>query len=271
MKSLEIQDDDGASSSVPPDDSLAGEEEDDRQVEVHILQSGQIEFSAPSTSANIDSSNITDMAPSTISSPFLSGSSNTISQEKSSLLKEQEIEQSRPERTRNLVVNEPAMVTPLTSQLSPIKEPPLIIRRNHHSATVTPVTKIPQDPTQQEVSLPETACTMHSDSTPKRRHSERTSNKNGDTRGPYNLRQKQKLSPTADALPSAKRTRHSDVTSSTASETQTSPELGRGEADPSQWTVEEVITFISNVPHCDYSHVFREHVCVLYEYPPPPI
>lgn len=83
-----------------------------------------------------------------------------------------------------------------------------------------------------------------------------STDKTSPKRGAYNLRHKQ--TPSTDITPPlAKKSKHVDDTAPGLSEL----EYDNGmDTDPLQWGVDDVIRFISGVPRCNYTEVFREHV-----------
>lgn len=321
VKDLEIQDDDDDVNDLPILDAqaLVSEEEKSQQVEVHVLQSGQINFAAPSKCAdaeccNSDTEISHDKDSATkdvgnISSASIDNYDQKQEDHTSLVSEEQHVSPSKrttsldkseqainlqppsvnphPNTTMNSHVQPPLCSTSMAQipQPSAIKEPPLIIRRNctsrHHIASVakidqstsqlssrvasTSTTALDTDaPSAKTTTLPTALDTETTDKSQKQvrrssRLSLRTNNIGESTsrNEAYKLRRKQKLSSSSTSPPSAKRSRHSEVSS-------TSPmvhsELDKNESNPMNWGIEEVVQFISSVPRCDYAQVFREHV-----------
>lgn len=301
MKDLEIQDDVDDNVSILDNHSLAAEEKS-QQVEVHVLQSGQINFAAGSKYVDADSSlhygeesTARDVVPenrghtdggncqqnlihsedsaTNISSPLLDNCHQKLSsdgsQESSPVRTtcsdaSKEVPVLVPQSSADTSFHAPLLPTPIAQapQPSPFKEPPLIIRRNHppkHQGTPAH-----QQASQSSVSPPGTnttsPATMQKGVRRSSRLSLRTNNDDISTSPQsegYNLRRKQTFSISASP-PSAKRSRHSD---SPRDKTATS-ELDHRSNDrnPLDWSIEEVVQFIANIPKCDYAQVFREHV-----------
>lgn len=290
VKTLEIQDDISDVNSIPlHDNQTVHGEEKAHQVEVHVLQSGQIEFSAPGTGSSVHCStssetlnchsNTTHNVARTTALPSSSANNNYHPHqepEEEQLLiafREQKMsnQNERSQLTNvdtNTDVHSPShSISPQTTQLSLIKEPPLIIRRNRHCAgNTTSATKIPtanqQNTSPAATNISDTTSELNSISgdMPKqprrssRRLSQRTNNAEEGITETYNLRHRQKSS--NHPLPPTKRSRRSETPSLAALEVQSDLMANH----PMQWSVEDVTQFIDTVPRCDYTQVFKDHV-----------
>ena len=212
VKTLEIQDDDDEVFPTYGYSSDHESEKTDQQVEVQVLQSGQIEFS-------------------TLSNKESTSSCVPLSMEKEQLVFTATDISTESERTNQQIpATQPSshMNVPAPPQPSPIQDPPLIIRRSHtarHSASTT--NPAPTRTLRSSKRLPQSNADNKESTTPKR-----------DT---YNLRHTQNHG----SPPPVKKAKHSDEPVNN---------------HPMQWSIEEVCSFISNVPNCDYAHIFREHV-----------
>lgn len=300
VQTLEIQDDDTVSEDV----IYNSQEEDkpDQQVEVHVLQSGQIEFAtpasesceqAPDTIANLQSlsakhrldeeertdvvgqptESVVDFQCSTPSSKDATQTaSSTESSQKSFLLDKD----TTPDANAEDFSTHISMPT-ISNSVASMKDLPLIIRRatrdvagTHDRVSSgfvpTPLpshTRKDRDPGDYQV-LQCDPPDVANDSDPvdagtklPRRSSRRIlhrSNNGEETTGlkgtAYNLRLKQNLS--GDLLPPAPKKRQLE---------ESGCDNGLGlHSDPLQWGVAEVAKFISAVPRCNCTDIFREHV-----------
>ena len=281
VKELEIQDDVEDYSLL--DAHTFGGEEKSQQVEVHVLQSGQIDFATANKSADMESSSLQcssgkEVCQTVVSENVVMEHSSPQDQAAVSGVEQPQVspgtgiedsQQSSPTATTD---SPPLLVTstPVTKPSRPAKEPPLIIRRNctskHHSTKDSD-----SPPTTTSTSLPsappidttdKTQDELSPDAKPKQvrrssRLSLRTNNMEETEATPlrketYNLRRKQRLSSSSTSPPSAKKRRHSDMSSRNQEGTESN--------NPMEWNIEEVAHFISGVPRCDYAEVFREHV-----------
>ena len=252
VQTLKIQDDSSAENVFYDSQSLSSNQEDgkgDQQIEVQVLQSGQIEFSAPNASTNADvpgsyerdvSYSTTCIAPSTVISsnvPALSTS---------------QYQQTPTERLHTptqsgtdlpMDSNSPQSfsmdVATQTIQPSAVKDPPLIICRSTGLSSTNVSTTHNTTPKPTSAELPHTVDQKQLQRSSKRH----PSNTKRDT---YNLRNKQ-TSP-----PPPKRIQLSSLPVEV-------PSVG-DTTDLLQWGVEEVARFISSIPRCNCADVFRDHV-----------
>ena len=272
MKNLEIKDE--ATSSQ--------EEKTDQQVEVQVLQSGQIEFSAPSTTNHYSShekDNATLNCEETNTSTFniLSMPVTTVDIEE----RQQNLtDLGKDQRLESTSIDEPSLPTvspPVVSNQIPQSFPictstPLIIRRNHkpknYSSAKTCATNT--DITSTNSKLIDDTSNNNSEGNQRqlRRSSRRLSQKTVNTEEnmspsktqSYNLRQKQNQSPSINCTSSSKRCKRSEkVCDQHLVPSEHQKNLER-DCNPMEWCVDEVTEFINSIPRCNYSEIFREHV-----------
>lgn len=276
VQTLEIQDDMVTDDLLYDAQSLDGEKEkSDQQIEVQVLQSGQIEFSAPSTSANAAASSVpytsnerdmeipNDDGPGTISNTQSLSTNSCCGHEDNMLASP------RPQQTPQQTVHiqsdttqpaaQPNTCTPCSTQSfsvdvcaqpSAIKNPPLIIRRNKHSTTN--VIAVNSNSSQPSISAISPVNMSNRTELHLRRSSRRHCQKVEEI---TSLRHT--ISP-----PPAKRARKPDMSRLLVSEEVGCDQLDGVDSNPLHWGVEEVLRFISSVPRCNYVDVFRDHASI---------
>ena len=293
VQTLEIQDDDAGSEDV----RYSSQEKDkpDQQVEVHVLQSGQIDFSTPVSAASettcivpgtldglqsakhrlevqdkeegnaVDTPGTDIQCCTTSSRDATQTVSSTESSQNSMLLSsDQDMTQAANLEQFSTHVSTSTSSNSASTQLSTIKTHPLITGTQDVPAThdrtsgcFVPLpshTSEDRDRCDQDVANNSQPLDMlDTRSKPPRRSTRRhRSNNAEETTGlkgrTYNLRLKQNLS--GDLFPPVPKKRQLDECDN-----------GLGlHSDPLQWGVAEVTRFISAVPRCNCSDVFREHV-----------
>ena len=241
VQTLEIQDDTNVVYNRPSEEE---DEKADQQVEVQVLQSGQIEFSTPNDISLVGSTEIQNT-----SLPHMD----------SEVPPTQPLEQTQVQSAEleSLLIE----MSTQTDQSPHLKGPPPLLYRRQCSDQAQSMVSIQDEHAQpstcaaQELILSSTSsrhCVVsvkpHAprDTDLESRQQQFASNRKisetattGPKKNPYNLRHKQ----------------------GPPSEAQVSPLEGKyGETNPFQWGVDEVVQFINAVPHCSCADIFREHV-----------
>lgn len=331
VQGLEIQDDDAEESTLYDSQSLSadpGKDKADQQVEVHILQSGQIEFSTAASVAQYSAS-CCDAMPSTASSSGVQSSHGNCSfrlrdrsaedrhgSDQAQLTSSIESTRSQPiesrpdarfslltspgvaegQRTRASGDAQCSMLASTVTRAPRTKQPTKSTRHTESmnvsvqtssrpTAQTPPIQTSPHPPVQtsphpirnhsllssqcpdagtDQCALPTTSMPhpSHNDSDKMQKSVRRSGRKKSNStdkitspkRGAYNLRHK--LNPSTDITPPP--AKKSKLVGDTAS-SESGYDSGRS-TDPLEWGVDDVTRFISGVPRCNYTDVFREHV-----------
>ena len=267
VKTLEIQDDNTTYSAL----NSQSYEKADQEVEVHVLQSGQIEFSTPLASTDSSAqctSTSTDDNHGNISSHYLSSTLTKTDEQDQSLLASitehvlpDDVEHAQSEKPARKPSPESSKDTQYSSMdvstqtflLLPSKEPPLIIRRSHtarQAAKSTFSPTISQSKSEHNHLTNSLECTSKIQR-PLRRSSRKLSQGTAINECAVSRRHMQK-SGSGSPSPSKKRRK------SSLELQHSEPEVA--DNNPLHWSVEEVSTFIGSVPRCNYIQVFRDHV-----------
>lgn len=251
VKTLEIQDDNTHSFDTNPFREQSLPTEGNQQIEVQVLQSGQIEFSAQSTFPAESSVHYTT-AECADASDVITQQSHAITQQSQPPLKQ------NPTAVSSEVI---AHTNVPTAHRLAVSEKPLIIRRNHNAkyssvATGTQNSSIDR-PAKFQDDLSSNNSGNSNDSQLRRSSRKaipRTLDKSPSTSS-YNLRQKHNQS-SSPSTPPTKRTKSSP---STTDQLVLPEEIN---SNPMEWTIEDVCKFIDTIPRCNYTGTFREHVSI---------
>lgn len=258
VQTLEIQDDTNAVYNGPSEEE---DEKADQQVEVQVLQSGQIEFSTQNASSNISFGGSIEMTGGVhnASLPCVDSEAPPAQPLEQTQVQSAELE--------SLLIE----MSTQTDQPPHLKGPPPLLHTRQCSDGTQSMVGIQDEQTRpptcatQEFTTSSRHCVvsqneLHAPSSSREtdlesRQQQFTSNRKvsrkvgntetattGPKKNPYNLRHK-----------------HSPNNAS-ASEAQVLTLEGEyGETNPLQWSVDEVVQFINAVPHCSCAGIFREH------------
>ena len=225
MKDLEIKD----------DKSMHGnafeEEKSDERVEIHVLESGQIEYSksrdssASNNEANC-SSNYLSSETTVGQTELLSSSFGDAEYERTTIVPSSESSED-DHSSHSLSMD----VSTQTALSLPIQEPPLIIHGN---------TKPNTSPTEQS-RTDNDSLSPSTTQVPLRRSNRKLSQKTMEYPVPRERRTVRHMQRTRSGSPSPKKTKQQSI-------------------NPVLWSVEEVTTFIRSIPRCNCAPTFQEHV-----------
>lgn len=164
----------------------------------------------------------------------------------------------------------------LQPSLQPSFYPPHINQENRHSVAgidsntsqyFTSTTLPPPDQPDMETNKTGSLLRRSSRRLSQKSNTEESTTSPNRNRVTYNLRCKQNLSATDTSPSPAKKTKQLDGSVQCSSHSESRCDNGEGmKCDPFQWGVDEVVRFISSVPRCNYTEVFREHVSIINTY-----
>ena len=273
VKTLEIKDESISSELATPThyEQLFSnrEEKTNQKVEVQVLQSGQINFSSE-TNANLEDS--------TVKTPDIDSSVSASTMSKQAPPDNKQIETSLLDMyhpsTNSTLNHELSLQSALmdastqTPSHSPVNEiAPLIIRRNRSERRNPSTSQITGERERKQIparnNSSNSAITSGAGNQKQLRRSSRFSKKcvnNEKNSNPTRSSPRQKQNQSSPNFPPpAKRTRTLEpAAADPVSDCQKSNSLNN--RHPMEWSVEEVIEFISTIPRCDHMEVFREHV-----------